>query len=261
MGDLEAMVRASSAVASASRGSGTTRLISPMRWASVASIMSPVSNISRACLGATVRVRATIGVEQNRPMFTPGVAKRDDSPATARSQLATSWHPAAVATPATCAITGRRRRVSCIITLEQRAKRRSRNSGSSLERTSRRSCPAQNAGPAPVSTTTCTVGSASTSSSRAASASSMGSDRALRAAGRFSVSVATWSRSERSTSGWSRLSPMVRPYRAARSRRGRRGSTGKAGRQRSGDGPGRYDRGTGLVPVRRLVAGRWCIAV
>lgn len=34
--------------------------------------------------------RATAGVEQNNPMFTPGVAKRDFSLATAMSQLATS---------------------------------------------------------------------------------------------------------------------------------------------------------------------------
>ena len=39
-------------------------------------------------------------------MRTPGVAKRAPSSAMARSQLATSWHPAAVATPCTCAITG-----------------------------------------------------------------------------------------------------------------------------------------------------------
>ena len=30
---------------------------------------------------------------QKRPIFTPGVAKRESSDAIARSQLATSWHP------------------------------------------------------------------------------------------------------------------------------------------------------------------------
>lgn len=49
---------------------------------------------------------ATAGVEQNRPTFTPGVAKVDFSVATAMSQLATSWQPAAVATPFTMAMTG-----------------------------------------------------------------------------------------------------------------------------------------------------------
>lgn len=49
---------------------------------------------------------ATAGVEQNKPTLTPGVAKVDVSVATAMSQLATSWQPAAVATPLTMAITG-----------------------------------------------------------------------------------------------------------------------------------------------------------
>ena len=47
-----------------------------------------------------------MGVVQNRPIFTPGVANVASSAATARSQDATSWHPAAVATPCTRAITG-----------------------------------------------------------------------------------------------------------------------------------------------------------
>ena len=53
-----------------------------------------------------LRVSATIGVLQNRPILTPGVAKRDTSEATARSQVATSWQPAAVAMPSIWAITG-----------------------------------------------------------------------------------------------------------------------------------------------------------
>ena len=52
------------------------------------------------------RVSGTMGVEQNRPMRTPGVANVAVSTATARSQAATSWHPAAVATPWTLAMTG-----------------------------------------------------------------------------------------------------------------------------------------------------------
>lgn len=47
-----------------------------------------------------------MGVEQNSPMCTPGVLNCAVAAATARSQLATSWHPAAVATPATSAMTG-----------------------------------------------------------------------------------------------------------------------------------------------------------
>ncbi len=53
-----------------------------------------------------LRVSATIGVEQNSPISTPGVAKRASADATARSQVATSWQPAAVAIPDTQAITG-----------------------------------------------------------------------------------------------------------------------------------------------------------
>jgi len=64
-----------------------------------AEIGSPVSSISIACLRGTLRDSATIGVEQNNPISTPGVAKAAASEATARSQLATSWQPAAVATP------------------------------------------------------------------------------------------------------------------------------------------------------------------
>ena len=65
-----------------------------------------MSSISIAALRPTARESATIGVEQNRPIFTPGVANRAVSAATARSQLATSWQPAAVAMPCTRAITG-----------------------------------------------------------------------------------------------------------------------------------------------------------
>ena len=47
----------------------------------------------------TARLKATIGVEQNSPILTPGVANRASSEATTRSQVAASWQPAAVATP------------------------------------------------------------------------------------------------------------------------------------------------------------------
>ena len=65
-----------------------------------------MSSISSARLRPIARESGTIGVEQKRPIFTPGVAKRAVSAATARSQAATSWQPAAVATPCTFAITG-----------------------------------------------------------------------------------------------------------------------------------------------------------
>ena len=71
---------------------------------------SPVSSISIACLRATFRDRATLGVEQNSPKLTPLTAKRASREATARSHIATSWQPAAVAMPWTRAITGTGRR-------------------------------------------------------------------------------------------------------------------------------------------------------
>ena len=72
-----------------------------------------------AALRERLRLSATIGVEQNRPIFTPGVAKRASWLATARSQVATSWQPAAVAMPFTAAITGFGERTIDSIILEQ----------------------------------------------------------------------------------------------------------------------------------------------
>ena len=64
------------------------------------------------------RVSATIGVEQNSPILTPFTANRALSAATARSQVATSWQPAAAATACTLAITGLGSRVIDSISLE-----------------------------------------------------------------------------------------------------------------------------------------------
>ena len=59
-------------------------------FASAASIISPVSSIFIASFLLTFLESATIGVEQNKPMFTPGVANFDESEAIAKSQLATN---------------------------------------------------------------------------------------------------------------------------------------------------------------------------
>src|ERR1035438_2193590 len=91
---------------SASSAAGTTILISPQSAAVTAEIISPVSNIWSARLRPTARLRATIGVVQKSPILTPGVANAAWSEATAKSQVATNWHPAAVAMPCTSAITG-----------------------------------------------------------------------------------------------------------------------------------------------------------
>ena len=71
---------------------------------------SPVSSISIACLRLTLRLTATPGVEQNKPLLIPVVPKAAEAAATAKSQVATSWQPAAVAIPCTLAITGCGRR-------------------------------------------------------------------------------------------------------------------------------------------------------
>jgi len=63
-------------------------------------------NDREARLRPTARLTGTMGVEQKSPIFTPGVANVAVSTATARSQAATSWQPAANAWPCTRAITG-----------------------------------------------------------------------------------------------------------------------------------------------------------
>src|SRR5579883_2919221 len=113
--DLPAILRASASTAGRSSAGGTTRLTRPSARAVPASINSPVNSISIAALRPTARASATIGVEQNRPILTPGVAKRASSAAMARSQVATSWQPAAVATPCTSAMTGFGSRTICSI--------------------------------------------------------------------------------------------------------------------------------------------------
>jgi hypothetical protein len=76
--------------------------------ASSALMKSPVTSISKASLRGRLRLSATLGVLQNRPRLTPLTAKRASRAATARSHMATSWQPAAVAMPCTRAITGTR---------------------------------------------------------------------------------------------------------------------------------------------------------
>ena len=70
----------------------TTRLTSPKRRASSAPTISPRSSISIACLRDRLRDNATIGVEQNRPICTPGVQnsrfRAGDREVAARHELA-----------------------------------------------------------------------------------------------------------------------------------------------------------------------------
>ena len=69
---MPAIVAARDQVALSSSPSGSTRLMRPMACARSAVIASPVSSISMACLRGTARERATMGVEQKRPILTPG---------------------------------------------------------------------------------------------------------------------------------------------------------------------------------------------
>ena len=84
-----------------------------------------------------------MGVEQNKPMLTPGVAKVAFSDATARSQLATSWHPAAVAVPCLPAITGFCNLNIFVITLLHSSNNCLKSSLLSVFFISKRSCPEQ----------------------------------------------------------------------------------------------------------------------
>jgi hypothetical protein len=150
--DFDAIFSASSCVTALSSLWVVTRLISPMRSASGAAMVSPVSSISMACLRDTLRDSATIGVEQKSPMFTPGVQNMDRSVAIARSQLATNWHPAALASPSISAITGEGWFVTASINsahLSKRFLKKLRPSSASVRRAviSLRLCPELKTGP------------------------------------------------------------------------------------------------------------------
>ena len=82
-----------------------------------------MNSMSSARLEPTLRPTETDGVPQNRPLLMPEVAKVASLEATARSQAATSWQPAAVAMAWTLAITGWGRRRIDIIIAEQRVSR------------------------------------------------------------------------------------------------------------------------------------------
>ena len=68
----------------------TTSLIKPILAALSDEINSPVKSISKECLLDKFLEIATMGVEQNKPIFTPGVANLAELLAYAKSQLATN---------------------------------------------------------------------------------------------------------------------------------------------------------------------------
>src|SRR5580693_1860163 len=186
---------------------GTTRLTSPHSSALRASMTSPDMAISAARLRPMFRAMATIGVWQNQPPLPPGAAKPASSLATARSALATSWHPAAVASPCTRATTGWGTCwISVISSVQVISSARTR--GRSASATSAKSCPALNTGPLPASTMP--RASLFPTSAKAAISSRMcSSDRALRRCGRFIVTVAN--SPDRSTRMCSKSMPQAYP--------------------------------------------------
>ena len=85
----------------------TTRLIRPIRARVRAETISPVSSISIAALARDIaRQRHHRRGAEQADIRRPAWRSARYSDATARSQLATSWQPAAVAMPCTSAITG-----------------------------------------------------------------------------------------------------------------------------------------------------------
>ena len=219
--DFDAIFAARVVTASVSRAAGTTRLTRPKRNASSAPNTSPVSNISMACLEERLRDSATIGVEQNRPILTPGVQKRASCDATARSQVATSWQPAALARPATSAMTGFGLLTIPSISSAQEAKSAAKYAAP-LSWSARwavislRLWPDEKAGPRPASTITRTALSAAATSSADFSSAIIASDRLLRVAASASVRRSTPpSRAES-------RSAVILPRRRAASASGRR---------------------------------------
>ncbi len=81
-------------------------LTRPHAAAVLASIGSPVTSISSAHFRPMERVSGDHRRRAEPSPLPPGVAKAAFSDATARSQEATSWQPAAVASPCTFATTG-----------------------------------------------------------------------------------------------------------------------------------------------------------
>src|SRR5579859_898990 len=200
-GALAAMAAAASSTAVSRSAAGTARLIRPMATASAAEAKRPVSSRSKASLRPTARATATPGVEQNSPRLIPETAKRAVSTAKARSQLATSWQPAATAAPCTRAMTGFGELTMACIRALHWANRASCSAASSVERNSLRSWPAQKIFPAASSTMTRTAGSATACVTAASSAVIIEDERALAWEGSLRVMRAIAPSTRRGASG------------------------------------------------------------
>ena len=152
-----------------------------------------------------LRAMATIGVWQNQPPLPPGAANAASSAATARSQEATSWQPAAVASPCTRATTGCGTvSISCMSSVQSSSSRRT--AARSAPATSAKSCPALNTGPFPARMIP--AASLSPASVNAVvSSCRCAADSALRRCGRFIVIAVNGPSRSTSTCSY----PMARP--------------------------------------------------
>uniref|UniRef100_A0A6B0V6F9 Secreted protein n=1 Tax=Ixodes ricinus TaxID=34613 RepID=A0A6B0V6F9_IXORI len=134
-------------VSSCNASDGTTLLTKPLTRASRALIGLPVSSIYADTFCGTQRATGMPGVEQKRPNEAPGSEKVALSDARAISQEATSWQPAAAASPSTCAMTGTGSFSIADITLVQSAKISSCRAVPDSILSSLRSCPELKTGP------------------------------------------------------------------------------------------------------------------
>src|SRR5512143_1949453 len=162
---------------------------------------SPVNSISNARLRETLRESGTPGVAQNNPKLMPDVANRTSLDATARSQAATSWHPAAVAVPCTRATTGCGSEAIVSMTRLHASKSPPMKSSVRQPIISLRSWPPENAGPLPATTTARIARSLAMASSAVCISSSIAREIALYCFGRFIVRRAMPASTETSTTG------------------------------------------------------------
>ena len=171
---------------------GTTRLTRPQSRAVGASMNSPVNSISNARLRDDVARHRHAGRRAEQPEVDARRREPRIVDATARSHAATSWQPAAVATP--CTLRDHRLRQRAASSASRRQQRREQVADERFVASSRASPsdrgPGRTRGPLPATTTTRTVVSAAIASSAACSASSIAHrDRVeLRAGGSASAS-------------------------------------------------------------------------
>ena len=105
-GDLAASVAVSSSTAASRRSAGTTWFTKPMRSASTAATLLPVSMSSSAFLGGIARTSGTVIMYGQRPTLISGVPNWLSSEQTTKSHDRASPKPPASANPRTRATVG-----------------------------------------------------------------------------------------------------------------------------------------------------------